>query len=57
MDMNSEKNIYLTFQELKDYLKYLTVNIGTKSVSNGVSSELYWITKYKKGDSNGDKTH
>ena len=57
MTRDSEKNIYLTFQELKDYLKYSTVKIGTKSVSNGVSSELYWITKYKKGDSNGVKSH
>lgn len=56
MTVSDEKNIYLTFQELKDYLKYITVNLSTVNVGD-ISTNKHWITECKKGDSNGVKSH
>lgn len=57
MSLLSEKNIYLSFQELVELLKDSTVNLGVIDTTDNVVTNFKWITEYKKGDTNGDKTH
>ena len=56
MSILSEKNIYISFQELGELLKDITVNLGVTDVGDRYTT-YNWITEYKKGDTNGDKTH
>lgn len=57
MSVLSEKNIYISFQELMELLKNSTVNLGVTDTGDSNFSNYRWITEYKKGDNNGDKTH
>lgn len=54
MSVESEKNIFLTYKELVELLEGTTVNLGVNTVTNKHHSVQKWITKYKKGDTNGD---
>ena len=56
MSVLSEQNIYITFEELKELLKHSTVNLGVTDAGDNTVSLHRWITKCKKGDSNGE-TH
>ena len=49
----SEKNIYLSFQELVELLKNSTVNLGVTDKDDDIITNFRWVTEYKKGDSNG----
>ena len=54
MSPSSEKNIYLTFEELKDYITYLTVDLNTTD-KGMINPDMYWIVEYDKmGDNNGN---
>lgn len=57
MSQLSEKNIYISFQELVELLKDSTVNLGVTDAGDTNITTYNWITEYKKGDTNGDKTH
>lgn len=57
MSILSEQNIYISFQELKELLKDSTVNLGVTDVDKNSFTHYHWITEYKKGDSNGVKSH
>ena len=57
MSLKSEKNIYISFQELVELLKDSTVNLGVTDVDKNSFTHYYWITECKKGDSNGVKSH
>lgn len=57
MSVLSEQNIYISFQELVELLKNSTVNLGVSDAGDDRVTHYNWITEYKKGDSNGDKTH
>ena len=54
MDLNSEKNIYISFQELTELLKNSTVNLSAISRDINSFTGYNWITEYKKGDSDGN---
>lgn len=54
MDLNSEKNIYISFQELTELLKNSTVNLSAESREINSFTGYKWITEYKKGDSDGN---
>ena len=54
MDLNSEKNIYISFQELTELLKNSTVKLNAKTIDINSFTGYNWITEYKKGDSDGD---
>lgn len=54
MDLNSEKNIYISFQELTELLKNSTVNLSAISRDINSFTGYNWITEYKKGDNDGD---
>lgn len=54
MSILSEKNIYLTFEELKDYLTGRIVDLNTTNRGT-VNPDMYWTVNYiKKGDNDGD---
>ena len=54
MSILSEKNIYLTFEELKDYLTGLIVELMTTN-RGFINPDMYWTVKYiKKGDNDGE---
>lgn len=53
----SEQNIYLSFNEIVELLKDISVNLGVKDAGNSRVTVYNWITEYKKGDTNGVKSH
>lgn len=54
MDLNSEKNIYISFQELTELLKNSTVKLNARTIDVNSFTGYNWITEYKKGDSDGN---
>ena len=56
MSQLSEKNIYISFQELSELLKNSTVNLGVTDAGDNNFTAYNWITECKKGDTNGE-TH
>lgn len=54
MDLNSEKNIYISFQELTELLKNSTVKLNARTINVNNFTGYNWITEYKKGDSDGN---
>jgi len=57
MSVLSEKNIYISFQELVELLKDSTINLGVTDNGDDAVTTFKWITECKKGDNNGEKTH
>lgn len=54
MSILSEKNIFISFKELHEVLKNITVNLSVKDIGNFDYTVFNWITEYEKGDTNGN---